>query len=134
MCNVYISHYDKSIFFLFVYLNTISKIRKKQEKQMKKSLYTHGRQFKPPLYIICFWVLPKILKKKIKKPLQFTFATPFRCVVCLIFGLVVHQSGHTTLLLGTAMSRVALGAVSPNTSLVSSSLGFIPSGNCHVKQ
>lgn len=50
MCNVYISHYDKSIFFLFVYLNTISKIWKKQEKQMKKSLYTHGRQFKPRLF------------------------------------------------------------------------------------
>ncbi|GAB4848500.1 hypothetical protein Ancab_003205 [Ancistrocladus abbreviatus] len=36
--------------------------------------------------------------------------------------------------LGTAMSRLARGAVSPNTSSMLSSLGFIPSGNSHVKQ
>lgn len=48
--------------------------------------------------------------------------------------MVLHRSGHRTRFVGTATSRVALGAVSPKISLMSISLGLIPSGNSQLKQ
>lgn len=50
------------------------------------------------------------------------------------FDASSQYKGHNSLGLGIAMSRSALGAVSPNTSLMSISPGFCPSGSSHVKE